>query len=149
MAKVRVVMIAVSVALLLGFAPAPLPKQQRQREPEPDLTGTWEIVLWEDDGVRMWKFEERLQVEMTKDSFALVMKGRRRELDSYVLRLEPRRSPPAFTWSDGHRTVYVGSYRLHGGELTMILTSGDRLEARPTDFDGKPELRFVLRRVGR
>jgi uncharacterized protein (TIGR03067 family) len=142
---VRTLVIVASV-VLMGFAPAPLPRQ-RQREAEPDVTGTWQIVLWEEDGERIRNFEERLQVEMKKGSFVLVWKAYRREMDGFTMRLEPRRSPPAFTWSVGNRTLFVGSYRLYKDELTMILTSDDRLEARPTDFEGKPEIRLVLRRV--
>jgi uncharacterized protein (TIGR03067 family) len=142
-------LLIVAAVVLLGFAPAPLPRQQRQREAEPDVTGTWEVVLWEDSGRRPRGIEQLFQVEMTRESFVLVMKRSRGELANYDQRLEPSRSPRAFTWSVDGCTLYVGSYRLHNGELTMILDGGDRLEARPTDFDGKPYRKFVLRRVGR
>jgi hypothetical protein len=42
---------------------------------------------------------------------------------------------------------FVGSYRLKGDEITMIFTSGNNLNHRPTDFAGKPSYRFVMRRV--
>ena len=97
----------------------------------------------------LFRSEEEVRVELTEESFALVMEGRRRGLGGFTMRLEPWRSPRAFTWSAGGRTRFVGSYRLRHGELTMILRTGDRLDARPTDFDGEPEFRIVLRRSGR
>jgi hypothetical protein len=65
------------------------------------------------------------------------------------MRLEPTAAPPAFTLGKGPAPTFVGSYRLQGGQLTMIFNRGEFLERRPTDFEGKSEFRFVLRRVGR
>ena len=146
--RVRTLVIVASVALL-GFAPAPLPRRDRHPVAEPDVTGTWQIVRWEDSGRRARGIEQQFEVEMTRESFVLVMKTRRGELANYEQRLEPWRSPRAFTWSVDGTTLYVGSYRLHKGELTMIVDGGDRLDTRPTDFDGKPYRKFVLRRVDR
>jgi uncharacterized protein (TIGR03067 family) len=145
--RARILLIVTSVALL-GFAPAPLPKQQRQREGPADVTGKWEVVLWVEDGLRIDDLED-FRVEMTKDSFVLVVLGRLDAYYRYRLRLEPTASPPAFTWSFRDQTEFVGSYRLCGEEMTLILDRGDRLEARPIDFDGKAGRRFVLHRIRR
>ena len=42
---------------------------------------------------------------------------------------------------------YYGSYRLSGGELTMIIAKGGTFAGRPQDFGGKVEHRIILRRV--
>jgi hypothetical protein len=39
--------------------------------------------------------------------------------------------------------TFVGSYRLHKDEMTMIFAGGTRLADRPTDFAGKPEVEYV------
>jgi hypothetical protein len=67
----RILLILVTAALL-GFAPAPLPRRQRQRDGLTDLTGTWEIVLWERGGARRQEFETDYRVRLTREEFALV-----------------------------------------------------------------------------
>jgi len=146
--RVRVLLIAVSVAVL-GFAPAPLPRQQRQHE-RADVAGTWQIVLWENSGNRYQGNEEAFEVSMTRSRFTLVVTRDGTRSSDFVMRLDPSASPPAFTWSQEGRVRFVGSYRLRGDEMTMILSGGERLETRPTDFEQKQvTLRFVLKRIGR
>jgi uncharacterized protein (TIGR03067 family) len=140
--------IAAGVALL-GFAPAPLPRQQRQREDQADVTGTWRFVLWEENGQRDQKAEAAFQVRMTTEEFAFVAARGGKDGGKFVMCLEPQAAPPAFTWSRSDFVRFVGSYRIQGGEITMIFNRGYRLGQRPTDFAGKAENRFVLRRVAR
>src|SRR5262245_58218870 len=145
--RARVLLIAVTAALV-GFAPAPLPRQQRQRADPGNVEGTWAFVQWDRNGVPDQGSDQRYQVRMTADSFHLLRKEGE-TLESFAMRLEPQLSPPGFSWSMSGRVILVGSYRLRGDELTMILTRGDRMEARPTDFTGPCLHRFVLRRVKR
>jgi uncharacterized protein (TIGR03067 family) len=150
MMRPRLLLIVAGVAVL-GFAPAPLPKNQRHpREDLTDVAGLWDVVVWEDFGNRDHHSESTLRVRMTKDKFAFVMKAREGE-DAWgmEMRLEPSAHPPAFTWGRRGLVRFVGSYRLHRDELTLILANGSDLANRPTDFAGKHQLRFVLRRIRR
>jgi uncharacterized protein (TIGR03067 family) len=146
MMRVRILPVAAAVALV-GFAPAPLPRQQRPRRP--DLTGTWEFVLTQRDGARSREVETGYRVRVTREEFALVEARTGQTWSTFVMRLEPTAAPPGFSWSRNGTVRYVGSYRLQGGQLTMIFNGGARLDQRPTDFEGKPEYRYVLRHVGR
>jgi uncharacterized protein (TIGR03067 family) len=146
--RLRALLIVVVFATL-GFAPAPFPKTERQRIDPTDITGTWEFVRWEISGHRYERNEEAFFASVTKENFAIVVRKDGSPSSSFPMRLDPAASPPAFTWSrDGH-VAFVGSYRLQKNEMTMILAGGDNLANRPTDFEGKPTLRFILKRVKR
>jgi uncharacterized protein (TIGR03067 family) len=139
---------AVSVTLM-GFAPAPLPRNDRHREDASDVTGTWEFVLWEQNGRRNPNAERDLQLQLTREEFALVRVRGQRTRDAFPMCLEPTASPPAFIFTRDRSTAFVGSYRLRGKQMTMIFDVGARLDRRPTDFEGKTGYRFVLWRVSR
>jgi uncharacterized protein (TIGR03067 family) len=142
-----VLLLIVSVALL-GFAPAPLPRQQRQRDDLTDVNGTWEFLVYEMSGRAYDQLKTESDIEMTRDSFTFVSRnasGRTK----YLMRLDPRASPPSFTWSKGGGVMFVGSYRLERDRMTMIFRYANRVELRPTDFSGAPEYHYVLRRVKR
>jgi uncharacterized protein (TIGR03067 family) len=145
-----VLLLIVAGVAVLGFAPAPLPKQQRQREDRTDVAGLWQIVVWEDSGERDEPAERGVQVKMTKERITFVNKRDEKPVADLAMRLEPSAVPPAITWSNRLGGVgYVGSYRLHGDDLTMIVARGNSLAERPTDFAGKPEIRLVLKRIKR
>jgi uncharacterized protein (TIGR03067 family) len=134
-----------AATLSLAFAPAPFPRRDRQRDDPRAINGTWEFVLWEQNGSNT---KAAYTIEMTRDKFDFVaQQGGART--SYEMRLDPTQSPWAFEWRMGGQVRFVGSYRLRGDEMTMIFTSGNRLDARPTDFNGRHPFRFVLRRVKR
>jgi uncharacterized protein (TIGR03067 family) len=142
----RTLLCLAAVLLSLGFAPAPFPKRDRPTTPGA-VNGTWEFVVWEQNGSASTP-TLAYTIEMTREKFDFVRvdgKGR----TSYQMRLDPTQSPHAFEWRMGGRVQYVGSYRLDGDRITLVFTSGDRLERRPTQFDGKTPYRFVLRRVKR
>ena len=135
---------------LLGFAPAPFPRTQRPAaDPADGLAGTWEFVLWENDGERDRGREQAYQIEVAKDRFDMLAKNERVTDLTFIMRLNPKARPPSFTWSRANRVRYVGSYRLEKDRLQMILTQGSRLADRPTDFGGQAEIRLILRRVSR
>jgi uncharacterized protein (TIGR03067 family) len=144
--RIRVLLTVVSVALL-GFAPAPFPKTERLRHDPNDVSGTWEYVRCENGGSVDPLANADYRLEMTKEQFTFVYKGNSRT--AYVMRLYPGASPPAFTWSQNNRVMYVGSYRMQNGQLTMIFNSGNSVEQRPTDFQGRAGWRYDMRRVGR
>lgn len=149
MTKTCRALIALAVLAAVGFAPAPLPKRERLRQDLTDVHGTWELTLWEYNGVRSPASEQMYLIEMTKEKYDFVPKnggGR----STWTMRLDPRASPPAFTWSMGGHTSFVGSYLLHRDQMTMIFSSGRELAQRPTDFGAKQaQYRFVMRRLRR
>jgi uncharacterized protein (TIGR03067 family) len=146
--RLRVLLIVASV-MLLGFAPAPFPKRDRQREDPTDVNGTWEFVLWESSGTRQQSTEGMYHIEMKRDEYAFVGKNGGGHT-FYNMKLDPGASPSAFTWSRNNNVMFVGSYRLHKDEMTMIFASGNDLARRPTDFTAKRvEYRFVMRRIRR
>jgi uncharacterized protein (TIGR03067 family) len=142
----RTLLVAAAVAVL-GFAPAPLPRKDRRGDLT-DVTGVWEFVECQMNGTAYAITGQNYNADMTPERFIFAPKkgggGTR-----YDMRLDPRASPPSFTWSQNNRVSWVGSYRLSKGEMTMIFNSGDRVEQRPTDFAGKPQWRYVLRRIQR
>jgi hypothetical protein len=97
---------------LLAFAPAPFPRKRRAAEL--DLTGTWEFVRWEEGGksrpepIRGWRGEA------AGGRFDVV-------------------NPPAVEGAEASAPAarYYGTYRLRGGELTMIIAKGGTFAARP------------------
>jgi uncharacterized protein (TIGR03067 family) len=131
----------------LGFAPAPFPKPDRSRSDPMDVAGTWEYVRCENGGVVDPMASTRYRLEMTREKFTFVYQGNSRT--SYDMRLDPRASPPSFTWSQNNRMMYVGSYRFENGQLTMIFNSGNSVDQRPTDFNGRAGWRYDMKRVGR
>jgi uncharacterized protein (TIGR03067 family) len=140
---------ALALLAAVGFAPAPLPRQQRQREDPTDVNGTWEFVLWESGGARSQGSEMMYNIEMTKEKYDFVGKNGG-GISHYEMRLEPSWSPMAFSWSMNGRVMYVGSYRLKKGEMTMVFTYGNNLSQRPTDFDSRSvQFRFIMRRIKR
>jgi uncharacterized protein (TIGR03067 family) len=139
-------LLCLAVAISLGFAPAPFPRPNRHRENPTAVTGTWEFVLWEHQGMPT---KANYTIEMTPQKFDFVSTAIGGGRTSYVMRLHPALSPHGFEWHMGGRLMYVGSYRLKGNEITMIFTHAGRLEQRPTDFKGKPQFRFVMRRIKR
>jgi len=144
--RVRVLLFVVSAAVL-GFAPAPLPKRERQGEHPNDLTGVWRFVRCETNGVLddpSTFTNYRIEIRDTEIHF--MPNGERRGGVKMVL--DPKASPPSFTWSLEGRVYCVGSYRLVRGELTMVFAVGSRLEDRPKDLTNGPH-RYVLRRVSR
>jgi uncharacterized protein (TIGR03067 family) len=144
--RASAVLLVVS-AVLVGFAPAPLPRRERQREDPTDVDGKWALVLFERRGVRRVGAEKEFRAEVTRERFALI--DQRGSVDEFVMSLNPADSPPSFIWCIGRQVAYVGSYRLRKDHLTMIFIQGESLRDRPTDFEGKAEFRFVLRRVRR
>jgi uncharacterized protein (TIGR03067 family) len=133
-----------AVLLSLGFAPAPFPRRDSHRHDPRAVSGTWEFVRWERNGSPT---NPGYTIAMTTDRFDFVLKGGART--SYDMRLDPTQTPHAFEWRRAGRVMFVGSYRLKGDQITMIFGPGDRLKGRPTDFDGTPPFRFVMRRVKR
>jgi uncharacterized protein (TIGR03067 family) len=132
----------------LGFAPAPLTRRDRTRQDPTDVAGSWEFVSCELNGKTNPGIDTLYQVEMTRESFVYARKdGRGRHLDD--VRLDPKASPPSVTRSMGKHVPWVGSYRLRGDEIEMIFRQDAEIGRRPTDFDGKPPYRYLLRRVGR
>ena len=87
--------------------------------------------------------------QVTKERFSFVGKNGRGSGSSYELRLDPKASPPSFTWGSGTTVSWVGSYRLERDRLTLIFNSGNNVAQRPTDFSGKPQWRYVLKRIRR
>jgi uncharacterized protein (TIGR03067 family) len=131
---------------LLAFAPAPFPRKHRAAGL--DLTGTWEFVSWEEDGksrpepIRGWRGE-------AAGGRFNVVSGDGKERRHYTMRLHPKMNPPAIEGAETNAPAarYYGSYRLRGGELTMVIAKGGTFAGRPQDFGGKVEHRLVLRRV--
>ena len=144
--RIRVVLTVLSV-MLPGFAPAPFPKPERQRADPLDVTGTWEYERCENGGVVDPSARTHYRLEMTREKFVFVYQGDSRT--AYDMRLDPRASPPSFTWSQNNRVQYVGSYRIQNGQLTMIFNSGTSVAQQPTDFQGKAGWRYEMRRIGR
>jgi len=149
MTKTCRALVVLVVLAVVAFAPAPLPRRERMREDLTDVNGTWEFTLWENSGMRSQPSEQTYLIEMTKAKYDFVPKnggGR----STYTMRLDPNASPPAFTWEMQGQVMFVGSYRLHRGQMTMIFTSGRDLAQRPTNFqDPRPPYRFVMRRIRR
>jgi len=141
---VRLVFVVVSVGLL-AFAPAPLPRPERPRSPT-DVGGKWEFVTCELNGRPYESTSSNYKAEIGPKEFDFVPLGSGVRT-SYEMRLDPSASPPAFTWSEHGKVVFVGSYRIKDGRLTLVFASGSRLESRPTDFAGRRGWRYVLRRV--
>jgi len=48
-----------------------------------------------------------------------------------------------------NNVTFVGSYRLEKDRMTMIFSSGNDLAQRPTVFSGRPQYRFIMKRVKR
>jgi uncharacterized protein (TIGR03067 family) len=143
---VRVLLTVLSLSLL-GFAPAPFPKAERARQDSLDVNGTWEFVHCETSG-RVDPFGPlEYLLEMTRDCCVFAVKGGGR--DRYEMRLDPTATPPSFTWGQNGGGAYVGSYRLHKDEMTMIFNVGSRVQDRPTDFAGVAAYKYVLRRIRR
>jgi uncharacterized protein (TIGR03067 family) len=143
----RILLLVVSVALV-GFAPAPFPKERRGRGGPADVRGLWQIVGRELNGAAYLN-NNVYDAEVSADRWAFVGKNGGKNGTAYELRLVPTAVPPAFTWGRENRVQWVGSYRLRGDELTLIFTGGSGLEQRPTDFAGKPQWRYELKRLRR
>ena len=144
--RIRVVLGVLSV-ILLGFAPAPFPKTERLRADPLDVTGTWEYVRCENGGTVDPTAHVHYKLEIAKDHFTFVYQGNSRT--RYDMHLYPKASPPAFTWSQNNRVMYVGSYRFANGQLTMMFNSGATVDQRPTDFQGRAGWRYDMKRAGR
>ena len=138
----------VVLGLALGFAPAPFPRAPRGRQDPADLRGLWQIVRREMNGAA-YPSGNVYDAEVSRDRWAFVGKNGGKNGTAYHLRLDPAASPPAFTWGREGRVQWVGSYRLRGDELTLIFNGGSRVEQRPTDFAGKPQWRYELKRLRR
>ena len=143
----RGLLVAVAAGLL-GFAPAPFPKERRGGKDRADVIGTWEVVRWQQKGRRESAADRNLVLEITGDRVAFHERGSGKP-DVMGMRLYRTAQPAGFTWNDEGRVVVVGSYRLSGGQLTMILAEGKRLDDRPTDFAAEAQVRIVLRRISR
>jgi uncharacterized protein (TIGR03067 family) len=142
------VLLVVVAAAMLGFAPAPLPRKDRQREDSNDVEGVWEFVRCETNGVvDPPETCTGYRIEISRKDIAFIPRGGQRT--PLEMTLDPSASPPSFTWGLRGTVSYVGSYRLHRGELTMMFTLDSRLDVRPKDFGGKPPYRYVMRRVSR
>jgi uncharacterized protein (TIGR03067 family) len=140
-------LIATAAVLLLGLAPAPLPRRDRPAGEDPhDVGGTWEFVACELGGRPYGSTGNYYRAEITRDQFRFAPKEGG-VATTYAMRLYPQETPPAFTLSMDGAVHYVGSYRLKNGRLTLIFTSGRRLDRRPTNFEGRTGWRYVLRRV--
>jgi uncharacterized protein (TIGR03067 family) len=87
-------------------------------------------------------------IEMKRNEFTFVSR-RGNSRTPYAMVLDPRASPPSFTWSMSGRVMFVGSYRLERDKITMIFRYGTSLEQRPTDFSGSAEYHYVMRRIKR
>lgn len=141
----RLVVLLVAVSAL-GFAPAPFPKKERPvRDDTVAILGNWEFVIWEMNG-REQAVSQWLEITRGKVDFVSINGGRRYP---YELIMHPGIAPRGFEWKTKSSEHFVGSYLLEAERLTLIFKSSSDLSARPTDFTGKPEYRFVLRRTRR
>jgi len=135
------VLLLVAGVAPLGFAPAPFPKPERSWD---QLSGTWAFVRWEKGGTRSRGSEEAYRVEIRPGKFAIVAAE-----GSYREEYEMRAGSSSF---EATRTssILLGCYRRQGDELEIIFNCGGGVAPpRALDFSGRPEYRFVLRRVGR
>jgi len=146
MSRLRLPLLLVVLAGV-GFAPAPLPRKDRQRDDQADLTGQWVFVRCDTNGrADPPETYDRYRIEITRTTIAFNVGGPPAPI---AMSLEPAASPPMFTWTIDRRVQFVGSYRLRRNELTMIFKMTSNVEARPKEFDGAPEYRYVMRRVSR
>ena len=146
----RHVLLILGCVALVGFAPAPFPKTERHRGDDPtDVNGTWEFELYAMSGTAQEGLKKQHRIEMTKEQFVFVDNSNSASRTTYAMRLDPAASPPSFTWSMNNTVMFVGSYRLQKDQMTMIFRFGNSVTNRPTDFAGKPEYHYVLRRIKR
>lgn len=140
-------LVVLVVCSLVGFAPAPLPRRDRERIDPTDVNGTWVFELWEHNGSASASGKQ-YTIEMTKEKYDFVSVGGGGRTH-YEMTLDPTRRPYAFEWRMSGRVSYLGSYRLEGDKMTMIFVTGSDPAKRPTDFNGTPEFRFIMRRTKR
>jgi uncharacterized protein (TIGR03067 family) len=147
--RTHVLLVGLSVALL-GFAPAPFPRPERsQRDDQADVKGLWEFIECQSGGSHYPSTMNNYNAEITGERFSFVGKNGRGSGSGYELRIDPKASPPSFTWGSANHVNWVGSYRLERDKLTLIFNSGNNVAQRPTDFSGKPQWRYVLKRIRR
>ena len=141
-------LLLVLTVVLVGFAPAPFPKADRRNANDPtDVGGLWAFERYDMNGQPYDQGKNDYTIEMGRDKFTFV--PRTGGSTTYVMRLDPAASPPAFTWSMQNNVMFVGSYRLQRDQITMIFKYGNNVAQRPTDFAGRPEYHYVMRRIRR
>jgi uncharacterized protein (TIGR03067 family) len=135
-----------AVAAVLGFAPAPFPRREKKRDDLQAIQGTWKVVIYEMSGRSLGNHNLYVQVKQKSWRFYRMNNGRESPSSTYDLRLIPTARPAAFDWSNpgAARPAYIGSYRLDGKRLTVILGSAAR--PRPTVFTATAEYRKVMER---
>jgi len=132
----------VAAAAFVAFAPAPLPRRDRHKEDPNALYGSWEFVLWEMNGAKS-NFSQYLDLTPEKVDFVSIGGGSK---VTYKFITRPDMSPRAFHWLPDHGGGWYGSYRIRNGELTLIFKTAGSWQDRPTDFEGRHEYRFILRK---
>jgi uncharacterized protein (TIGR03067 family) len=122
-----------------GFAPAPPPRPKKLPD-LPVLAGSWRVVRYQSGAQDIMGARElRVRLEKQRWTFLVRTMGAAERTGSrYDLSLDPKASPPAFSWrgADGKSLQYVGSYALDGDTLSIFFASpGPGPDKnRPTNF---------------
>jgi len=143
--RTAVLLTVAAAALAAGFAPAPFPKSGRKSEDNSPaaLTGKWEFVVWERNAAKS-EASQYLDITPEKVDFVPLRDGGK---VTYKFIFRPELTPRGFQWKPDWGDGWFGSYRVQGDTLTLIFKTGGAFADRPTDFDGRPEYRFVLKRM--
>lgn len=139
MALLRVTSALALALAACAFAPAPRPKPKKV----PDLAalaGSWRVVQYRQNGRNLMKdlMEGRqLLMRLEKDRLTFQVEGRGAG-SSYLVSLDPGRTPAAMNWhsGDGNPVRYSAIYRLEGETLSVVFTEarGGPDHDRPADF---------------
>jgi uncharacterized protein (TIGR03067 family) len=129
----RVLLLCVSFAL--AFAPAPFPKTHRPHDPRADLhaiRGEWVVATYKVHGANV-PMSGSTTVSIGGDRFRWHQRGQPPK--DFTIRLGAGK-PPTFDFVEHHTNkVFLGVYKLDGGELT-ICTTEPEVGRRPAAFDG-------------
>jgi len=127
-----------SAARPARLRPAPLPRKPPGAVEQLDLTGTWEFVRWEEDGKSRPGPIQGWQGEAVGERFNFVSSGcKHRGIIRCGLHPKGESARHRGAETNAPAARYYGSYRLSGGELTMIIAKGGTFAGRPQDFGGK------------
>ena len=131
----RLFLVAVA-ALLPAFAPVPFPRRERKGGDDlPRLQGTWKVVRYERDGkdwmqqgvATLWKVDrDRIQ------NFRVLPGGVEQLANTYVLRLDQKKSPRSIDLVQNGSATWGGSYQIENKRWRMVLVPPGG--PRPTRF---------------